>query len=239
MTNYIENDEKLIADFCEEVLDLQSAKLPDEYYYSSVPLCVIDSVFSIGVRYEGVRNTVTRYCNYFNLSQYRNGTDLPSFDEQQSVGEFIQSYKVHGLQSYIENVLKNKQRTSPRNGILKAEAVYKFCAILQKYGIEYLQDVKKLYDNKEFELEIKGIQGQKSGISLVYFYMLAGEDNWVKPDRMIIRFLESVLKRKIKIDDAQNLLELTSRQLANKFPDITPRLLDYQIWNYARSNSMD
>lgn len=239
MVDYIENDEKLIADFCEEVLDLQSAKLPDEYYYSSVPLCVIDSVFSIGVRYEGVRNTVTRYCNYFNHSQYRNGTDLPIFDEQQSVREFIQSFKEHGLQCYVDNVFKNKQRTSSRNGILKAEAVYKFCDILQKYGVEYLQDVKKLYDNKEFDEEIKGIQGQKSGISLVYFYMLAGEDNWIKPDRMIIRFLESVLKRKVKIGDAQNLLELSCRLLTDKFPNVTPRLLDYQIWNYARSNSID
>ncbi len=237
--NYIANDEKLIANFCEEVLDLQTAKLPDEYYYSSVPLCVIDSVFSIGVRYEGVKNTVTRYSNYFNINQYRNETDLPSFDEQQSVSEFFISFKEHGLQSYADNVFKNKQRTSPRNGILKAEAVYKFCEVLQKYNVEYLQDVKKLYDNKGFEEEIKGIKGQKSGISLVYFYMLAGEDNWVKPDRMIIRFLEGVLKRKVKIEDAQNLLELTSRQLANKFPNITPRLLDYQIWNYARSNSLD
>lgn len=89
-----------------------------------------------------------------------------------------------------------------------------------------LQDVKKLYDKKEFEEEIKGIQGQKSGSPLVYFYMSASDDNWVKPDRRIIRFHESVLKRKVKIEDTQSLLELTSQLLAEKFHNITPRLLE-------------
>jgi hypothetical protein len=30
-------------------------EVAEEYSYASLPLCVIDSVFSIGVRYEGVR----------------------------------------------------------------------------------------------------------------------------------------------------------------------------------------
>ncbi|MBL8802957.1 MAG: hypothetical protein JNN27_13220 [Planctomycetes bacterium] len=31
-------------------------EVADEYSYASLPLCVIDSVFSIGVRHESVRN---------------------------------------------------------------------------------------------------------------------------------------------------------------------------------------
>ncbi len=73
-------------------------------------------------------------------------------------------------------MFQNRQRTSSRNGILKAEAVYQFCRVLHKYSVNYLQDVIKLYGNQEFEKEIKLISGQKSGISLVYFYMLVGED---------------------------------------------------------------
>ncbi|MGP7818521.1 hypothetical protein [Niallia sp. 01092] len=49
MQDILYNDETKISKFCEEVLELENATLPDEYYYTSVPLCVIDSVFSIGV----------------------------------------------------------------------------------------------------------------------------------------------------------------------------------------------
>ncbi|MFS0809480.1 hypothetical protein [Shouchella sp. 1P01AA] len=55
------NEALKIANYCRQELDLKQAQLPDEYYYSHLTLCVIDSVFSIGVRYEGVRNTVKRY----------------------------------------------------------------------------------------------------------------------------------------------------------------------------------
>lgn len=68
--------------------------------------------------------------------------------------------------------------------------------------------------------------------------MLAGEDNSIKPDRMIIRFLERVLQRKVKLDEAQTLLQATSKILAEKYPNMTPRLLDYQIWNYVRNNNL-
>jgi len=42
---------------------LESARLDDEYEYASVPLYVIDAVFSIGVRYEAARQTVVKFCD--------------------------------------------------------------------------------------------------------------------------------------------------------------------------------
>ena len=44
-----------------EKLDLRTVELPDEYFYPSLPLCVIDAVFSIGVRYEAVRRAVAAW----------------------------------------------------------------------------------------------------------------------------------------------------------------------------------
>ena len=43
-----------LVDFCKNTLTLEDVKLGDEFYYQSLPLCVIDAVFSIGVRYSGV-----------------------------------------------------------------------------------------------------------------------------------------------------------------------------------------
>ncbi|CAI9386350.1 hypothetical protein BACSP_04546 [Bacillus sp. T2.9-1] len=236
MPHTLHKDNSIIAAFCEDVLEIENAKLPDEYYYSSLSLCVIDSVFSIGVRYEGVRNTVNRFCSYFNLNKERSRTELPVISEQFSIEQFLSSFESLGLETFVNDVFINKQRTSPTNGILKAEAIYLFCKVLIKYRVNFLQDVSKVYGNVDFENEIKAIPGQKSGISLVYFYMLAGEDQWVKPDRMIVRFLEKALQRKVMIEEAQILLEGTTNILLEQYSNITPRLLDYQIWNYERSN---
>ncbi|UFT99351.1 hypothetical protein KO561_19635 [Radiobacillus kanasensis] len=237
MPHTLDKDYNKIAEFCESVLIFENAKLPDEYYYSSLPLCVIDSIFSIGVRYEGVKNTVNRFCSYFNLNKERSGTGTPEISEQFSIELYLSSFESLGLETFVNEVFKNKQRTSPTNGILKAEAVYLFCKVLNKYEVNYFQDVKKIYGNEEFENEIRAIPGQKSGISLVYFYMLAGDDQWIKPDRMIVRFLEKALQRKVQIDEAQSLLEETTKILVKKYSNITPRLLDYQIWNFERSSS--
>ncbi len=66
-----EEEIKKLSEYCDRVLDLKNARLGDEYFYQSLPLCIIDAVFSIGVKYEGTRRTVIRYCDYFNLQRIR------------------------------------------------------------------------------------------------------------------------------------------------------------------------
>ncbi len=61
----------LIAAQAQKVLPLAGAQLEDEYFYQSLPLCIIDAVYSIGVRYEGVRNTISRYCAHFKVQRTR------------------------------------------------------------------------------------------------------------------------------------------------------------------------
>lgn len=53
-------------------------------------MCVIDAVFSIGVRYEGVRRVVDRYCQYFSLPKVRaDKHQLPNPSDQKSVDDFV------------------------------------------------------------------------------------------------------------------------------------------------------
>ena len=47
---------------CESIFDLASAALSPSYYYDSLPYCIIDAVFSIGVRYTSTQNVVKSYC---------------------------------------------------------------------------------------------------------------------------------------------------------------------------------
>lgn len=225
----------IIAARAEEVLPLTDANLGDEYFYQSLPLCVIDAVYSIGVRYEGVRNTIDRYCAHFNHQRTRAPKNiLPIIDDQESVSHFCEQFQKYGPIEMAENIFRNRQRTSPTNGILKAEAVYQFASILRNHKIEHLQDIENVLHSQEFERAIRSIPGQTSGISLQYFFMLSGSDDLIKPDRMIMSFLVDTLNRQISTLEAQQLLALCTAQLCDTYPHLTPRLLDHEIWKYQR-----
>jgi hypothetical protein len=107
--------------------------------------------------------------------------------------------------------------------------------VLLKFGVEYLQDVDKVVGNSAFEAEIQKIPGQRSGISLRYFYMLVGEKNYIKPDRMITRFIELVTGKSYTAEETTRLLVETCDLLVKDYPKLTPRTLDNLIWNYQRA----
>lgn len=225
-----------IANFCKEKIDLETQNIVYEFNYASMPLCVVDSVFSIGVRYESVTNVIHNVCRYFNLRGHHKSSDtFPIESEQVSVSEFRSLFKNLAFEEIACSIFKNRQRTSPKNGILKAEAVLSFLDVLIIFNAEYFSDVNRLFYNKEFENAIKKIPGQSSGISLKYFFMLAGNDNLIKPDRMIKRFLGNVLNREVKLEECQMILVDVSMELNRMgFTKLTPKLLDNKIWVYQR-----
>lgn len=216
----------LIAEHCKATLDLANAGLADDYGYRCLPLCVIDAVFSIGVTYQSTRNTVYRVCSYV-------GIDETSGDSW-SLSEFLKLYKQLGMEGMAEQVYQNRQRTSTRNGILKSEAVLRFAESLQRFGVESLQDLPKVATNPDFEAEITSIPGQKSGISLRYFFMLAGSEAHIKPDRMISRFIQAATGRVASVEESHALLVGACAILAEASPHLTPRTLDHLIWRYQR-----
>ena len=232
------NDLESITKNADRVLSLADVHLTDDYYYASLPLCVIHAVYSIGVRYEGARRLVARYCA--RTDQLRVHVDRCSFPEksqQESITVFCQRFEQVGLEGMTSDYFGNRQRTSARSGILKAEAVHRFAKVLQHFETEYFQDIAQLANSADFENAIRSIPGQGSGISLQYFWMLAGSDDLVKPDRMIIRFLETALDRKVNVPEALPLLRAVATVLSEKYLQLTPRLLDYAIWQYQRKPS--
>ena len=226
------------------LLNLNNLNLGKEFYYQHLPLCVIDSVFSIGIRYSTVQNVVKNFCTYFYWKEFRNPipSGYPPILEQHSISDFINLYQKMGLNFtfFADKVYKNKNRTSSRNGILKAEAAYWFAKVLQQNGIEFFQDVQKILSNisllQQVECQIKCIKGQGSGVSFDYFLMLAGDCNSVKPDRMVMRFLSSIYGVKIyKPKDAALYLGDLFAKLSSSVNNLTLRKLDYAIWSYQRS----
>ncbi len=222
-----------ISKCCINKLNLNNVKLDIGHYYSSLPHCVIDAVFSIGIKYTATRNVVERFSKYLKVDTFRKfGSDFPNIDEQYSINQFIDFYQKNGIDFVTNNVYKNKCRTSTVNGILKSEAVLEFAQVLQKYEINYFQDLAKVINNANFERDIKYIKGQGSGKSLSYFFMLAGDENLIKPDRMIERFVEDCIGKKLSTNELTQIFSKVIKILKTNYPNLTLRELDHEIWKY-------
>jgi hypothetical protein len=218
-----------VAEFC-----LQNFSFNEEDtfpQYSCLPLCVIDSIFSIGVKYEGVENIIQKVVAQFNISKLQLGNSA----KELTTSEFLQAIKAKTFEDLARDLF-NRQRTSSTNGILKAEAVVLFLQVLQKFNIEVLADVVKIADIPAFEFDIKNIAGQASGISLKYFYMLSGNQDLIKPDRMIMRFLTAVIGDKFSEEDAQRIISEAATEISHKLDrTVSVSLLDNKIWAYQRA----
>jgi hypothetical protein len=231
-------ESRTIADYCKRFLDLKNAKLSEEYYYNSLPLCVIDAVFSIGIRYTITRNVVNNFCAKLKIKRLRqHGESYPSIENQFSIETLLNLYNQFNIDEITDNFFGSHNRTSSKHGILKSEAVLHFAAVLKKYEVNYFQRLSPIIGNNEFENSIKEIPGQGSGISTNYFYMLAGEENFIKADRMIIRFIESVIQRIVTTNEASYLITDAHEILKEEFSTLTPRILDHEIWKYQRKSN--
>jgi hypothetical protein len=127
-----------------------------------------------------------------------------------------------GAERFAAEIFANRQRTSARSGILKAEAVHRLAQVLGNHRVNYFQDIPSIADSTLFETTVRAIPGQASGISLQYFWMLAGSDDLVKPDRQIVRFVQRALGRPV----APLPVAIRSPRagaLAKAAPHLTPR----------------
>ena len=232
MNSVITNDTiDKITKVCKVIFaDNKDYQLADEYDYGHLILCVIDSVFSIGVRYQSVKNTINHFCDYYKIEKFTKKNDLTN-------SYILQLMEQSTIDELTEMVFQNKQRTSSVNGIRKSQAVLLFLKTIIKYKVESFKDLDKILNNDKFENEIREIPGQKSGISLKYFFMLAGSEDLIKPDRMIIRFLEHETGKKLSLNDCQLVLTEVSKNLNEIGFKITPKKLDNLIWNYQRTKN--
>lgn len=228
----------VIAEHARKVLNWENATLSESYFYQSLPLCVIDSVYSIGANYTSTLNTVETYCRHKELRRHRNDDSYPNTCSQLSISEFCADLEAHSIKDRANLLFRNNQRTSTTGAsIPKAEAVLRFSIVLRDFGVDYFQDLDIVRSSQEFEDSVKSIPGQRSGISLRYFWMLTGSDEYIKPDRMIFRFIESALQRKIDIIEAETLVKDAASLLKLSSPTVTARLLDHMIWQHERARS--
>lgn len=225
--------ERLVAYIRRVLTDLNSPPSDAAYGYASVPLCAIDAVFSIGVRYESTERTVTDFC-----SRYRWQRDGRGRTPERTISDLLQILEPYEnrWEQMADSVFRNRQRTSTRSGILKAEATYRFAETLQQFGVETFTDVLTSGLRNDLRQAIKAIPGQGSGLSYAYFLVLAGNQDGVKADRMVTRFVANALGvRHVAPELAEELVRKASGILRPDYPTLVPSSLDNKIWKFQRS----
>ena len=220
-----------LANYIEQT-ELKIPKLADEYRYASVPLCVVDAVFSIGVRYTSTQKVVSNLCEYAGWTRFFASREARGAGEY-GIGDLNSMFDKFGAEGMVESVFQNRQRTSSRSGILKAEAVLLYCRTLIKAGINDFPDLD--VERREYaEAIILGLPGQSSGIAFDYFMMLAGDDNLIKPDRMVQRYVAHALDLDSVPQPRQAaiLVRLAAKELRTRGQLWTPLSLDNAIWRH-------
>ena len=196
--------------------------------YASLALAVIDSLWSIGVRYTGVRNVIARYRAF----RLRGGADA----DQDTPADLADAIDGAGGPEAFAEIVANRQRTSSRGGILKAEAVRFATDVLIDAGVSVPADIASATPEQLMDLRGRwtGIRGQASGLSWEYFLMLTGRQG-VKADRMVRRFVADALKR-----DEQEISQVDARQLVTEAAGLlglSVSQLDFAIWLHQSGNA--
>lgn len=194
--------------------------------YASVPVAAIDSVWSLGVKYQGVLNVIERLRGHARS----HGVELASM----TTSAFVDLVDETGGPEALVGHVANRQRTSARSGILKAEAIYREAVMLRDEGIELPVDVTGARPEVLRTLERRWryeVPGQASGLSWEYFLMLLDLPG-VKADRMVCRFVATALGQSEAAVSQGYAAELV--YAAADALGVDARHLDFNIWNYQR-----
>lgn len=199
--------------------------------YHSIPLCVVDALFSINSNSHSTFNTVQRLAISLGLPLKRAESTVPEY----TISDLLALYEQMGVERMVDELYRNRQRTSVTNGILKAEAVQRVCEVLQGFGVENWATIEPVFRNPAIESAIREIPGQKSGISFRAFCLLLGNDDYIKPDRMLVRFVHTAMGREPSISLCEAMIRAACHVLRADFPHLTPASFDARIWRYQRS----
>lgn len=196
--------------------------------YASLALAVIDSLWSIGVRYTGVRNVIARYRAF----RSRDGADA----DHDTPADLADAIDGAGGPGAFAEIVANRQRTSSRGGILKAEAVRFATDVLIDASLMVPADVASAMPDQLMEVRERwtAIRGQGSGLSWDYFLMLSGRPG-VKADRMVRRFVADALKC-----DEQDISPADAHELVTEAAGLLGlgvSQLDFAIWLHQSGNA--
>lgn len=214
---------------------------PRRRRWVSLSFCVLDAVHSIGARYDRhVVPVVTRVAADCGIDAPSVPMSVPECDDPLPLGVFLDHYPDTGA---LLGTTRNRQNTSTRGGIRKAEATLRYAAILREHAVLTIQDARAVLRDlprlDSIETALRAVPGEgASGVRRGYLWMLIGDQQTVKPDRMVLRWLARH-NAPVTADEARTLLrDIAQRVSAEGGREVTPWEVDHAIWRASRSPAL-
>ncbi len=203
------NDAQKLLKHIKEKIDLNK-EFPETF--NSLPICILDCVFSLNARYKSASNVVKNY------------KDSKLFKQDYNIDDFLNDKNKHGAEN-IKKIVQNNQYVGNRP---KLNVCYDLANLLKtKFNINTIEDFANYEDQAFLKYSLCYIKGFGDAAA-DYLFMLTGDENRVKPDVHIHKCVEEAIGRKAKSnDECQNLFKEVASEL-----NITPRKLDYCVWSY-------
>ncbi|WP_409429289.1 hypothetical protein [Mycobacterium sp. SMC-11] len=196
-------------------------------YRDGLALCIVDSIQSTGVKYSSVEKVVDRYRDY----RRTQGGD----PKRDGVPELLATFEELGGPDCWAKEIGNRNRTSTRGGVLKAEAIRYAAQALATEGVETTGALRDATGDEDRLARLgtawRAVVGQRSGITWHYVQMLAGIQG-VKPDRMICRFVADSLtvpRKTMTTEFAGAIVTAAATAMG-----VSPTDLDHAIWQWQR-----
>ena len=207
---------------------------PRQRRWVSLSLCIVDAVWSIGANYDRVVVPLARkLATKFSVEQ-------PTVPPQEPVGaDPLPATRLAQLDLDELTHLTNRQRTSTRHGILKSDAVLRHAHVFVERGVTTLAEVIDLFTDEDrlaaVDAALSSIPGEGAhGVRRGYLWMLIGNNDLIKPDRMVLRWFRH---RGVVVDPAgarDVIAKLVTAIGPRLGRDVTAWEIDHALWSAGR-----
>lgn len=229
-----ELDVVALAKLVDAVVALNSQ--PRERRWVSLSFAITDAVWSISADYDAVVVPLVR-----KKLAVRFGVDQPTRPATDPIGDDpLPLTSLTELSVEELTALTNRQRTSTRGGIVKADAVLRYARIFTDHGVTTMGDAIELFDDTArfdaVDSALRKVPGEGGdGVRRGYLWMIVGKDDLIKPDRMVLRWLDH---QGVTADPSS-----ARRIVEQLIPEVTRELgravsaweIDHAMWNAGRA----
>ncbi len=221
---------------CDELVEAVAAldPQPRKQRWSSLSLCIADAVWSIGAHYDNVVVPLVRKL----ATEF--GVEQPTIPMSEPLGtDPLPLTRLAGLTVDELIPLTNWQYTSTRGGIRKADAVLRHMRAFRAHDVSDLAGAITLFtDDERFAAvnsDLRKIPGEGAhAVRRDYLWMLIGQDDLIKPDRMVLRWFKH---HGVIVDPpgARDLIAaLVPAVSAGLQRPVTAWEIDHALWNAGR-----
>ncbi|WKW98889.1 MULTISPECIES: hypothetical protein [Rhodococcus] len=182
-------DPALVQHLAAQVAALDPQPRPRRWV--SLSLCVLDAVWSIGLRYhQVVAPVVTKVASEFGVAR----PTVPAATALMEDPIPLTVFRDRFATADALRAVTTEHRTSTRGGIYKADAAVRYADILREHHIDTLADARHVLADPDrlavVDADLRRVPGDGAhAIRRDYLWMLIGDDELIKPDRMVLRWL--------------------------------------------------